>query len=186
MKPFIAILLFSSLSAIFIACNSKAEQPEYGKPVETDLAVPNLPVPTNSDSLTPEQFEAFMSELEQELKELDPAEMQDMINGTVATMQAELPAEIEEGMMMSDVQVSDDAFSYIILCDEYLIDMEEFEKAPQQDREELKSMMKISVDNPENAVIATICKIAGKDIKYIFIGSDSGKQFDITFKHEEL
>ena len=187
MKYSLSLLILCSLTLLNVACNSNKESTKTTKTEETATpSAPAMPLPENPDSLTPEQFENFVTQVEAELKELDQAEMQDILEGAIAEMQAQLPADITESMMISYVQLSEEAVSYIILCDEAAVNMDDFENAPEKEKEELNSMMDINADNPENALFATICKVAGKDIKYIFVGSDSGKQYDITFKNEDL
>ena len=156
MKYSLSLLFLCSLTLLNVACNSNKEPANTTKTEETATpSAPAMPLPESPDSLTPEQFENFIAQVEAELKELDQAEMQDILEGAIAEMQAQLPADITESMMISDVQISEEAVSYIILCDEAVINMDDFENAPEKEKEELNSMMDIIIRRRQHLIHLT-------------------------------
>jgi hypothetical protein len=161
-----------------MACTSKKEA---DKPADA-----NPMAEMSTEPLSDGEMRQFLAEMEEELKQLDPQELNDVMVGAISEIQAELPLDVSMGMIISDIQIADSAIVYNVICDESLIDMNDFDNATQEEKDSLNNAIQLDTDNPQNALFLTICKVAKLDMKYVFVGSDTEKQFEVVMKHEDM
>lgn len=179
MKHRLLQILSAACLVAFLACSSKREP-------EASAADVNPMAGYSSEPLSEDEMRQFLNEMEEELKQLGPEEMNEVMEGAVSEIQAGLPVDVSQGMIISDVQLADSAIVYYIICDESIINMDDFDNASQEEKDSLNNVVQLDTDNPENALFLKICKVAKLNMKYVFVGSDTEKQYEVMLKHEDM
>ncbi len=169
---------------VVLSCDSKRETSSAGSPEKA--LTDNLSDEMNSDApLSQEEFTDFIRETKAELEALDKDELITILDGAMQETQAALPVETIEGMMISDMKRTDSAVVYYVICDESVYNMDDFENATENERSMMtEDVLEIDPENPQNAIFTTLCKVAGLDIVFLFIGSDTEKSFEVKIGNE--
>ena len=174
------VFLLSVVMTIMSACDNKQET--YGK---NSPAAPTTVAEADTLPLQQDEFEQFVYEVKKEMEGLEHTEVMDILRGTMADIQSQLPTEVVEGMMITDIQITENAVAYYVLCNEEIIDMDEFGNEDEQ-KTMIADITQLDANDPENALFTTICKVAGMDIVYDFMGDNSGKEYQIVIKKEDM
>jgi len=179
--------ILSGCLLLICSCTTNSKQSD-NKPAEvkTDTSQHSVMPSENTLSLSQKEFEKYILDFKAELEKLSQQELRETLEGAIADVQAQLPVETVEGMMMADIQIADDAVVYYILCDETIVDMDDFKTTTTEEQEIVNDMLDVDVNNAENALFSAICKVAGMDIVYVFVGDNTEKEYGIRINHEEM
>lgn len=96
-----------------------------------------------------------------------------------------LPMQIDEATTWTDIVIEPNCVVYIYELEESIISIELFKENKKFVKEELTKNV---VENKDTAFVGfkKNCKLAGKGIKYKYIGSETNEAFEVTFKASEL
>ena len=101
---------------------------------------------------------------------------------------SELPMEIEDGLTMTDMTLTNNCLTYSIKFDESLYDISMLK----MNKKELKKMMKENIKDMDTSfdftekTFLTICKEMGINLRFHFKGNKTKKSCDIDIYHTEL
>lgn len=94
-------------------------------------------------------------------------------------LNSELPEEIEDGMVMTEVKLVGKSVEYTVVVDEDMYDIDQMRSNKSMIR---KEMRKIFSDDADLRQI----KSTGLNLRYHYIGADSGDDCVITLTNDEL
>lgn len=100
---------------------------------------------------------------------------------------ADLPQEVDEGMVITDVKLTDDCLLYIAECDEDIVDIDILNAVKSVLKDEMLQSLKedIASDSDFEEFIG-YCKKAHKGIGYKFVGTKSGKSCSLKIPYTQL
>lgn len=97
----------------------------------------------------------------------------------------QLPMTIEEGLVLYEMTLEGDYAVYNYNVDESMYDINTMEQNKEQTKAEIKAMLTSGSDMALEKFVKS-CKNANKGIAYKYIGSNSGKSYQINFPISEL
>lgn len=123
-----------------------------------------------------------------ELKENRPddnADPEKLLKSMADNTRLQTPMVIEEGVVMTDINLDDNYFTYIYSCDESLIDMDVLKK----NSAKMKEMILENASNMNDLTITQQCNLLRKTNRkfaYKYVGSSTGKVCTIYVSPDEL
>ena len=100
---------------------------------------------------------------------------------------ASLPEEIDEGIILTDVKLTDDCFLYIAECDEDVVDIDILNAVKGELQKEIASSLQEEIANDSDIQeFVKYCKKARKGIGYKYVGTTSGKSCIVKIPYSKL
>lgn len=109
----------------------------------------------------------------------------DILKNQIATTNVQCPMTVAEGMVIHELTLEGDYVVYYVNVDESMYDMEEMEANKYQSKIDIMSSLTDGSD-PSVSHFIKSCTNADKGVAYKYIGSSSGKSFQINISKEEL
>ena len=98
-----------------------------------------------------------------------------------------LPTKIDDGIIMTDMQLTSDCLLYVAECDEDIVDIDELNALKSEIKKQMKSDIRTEVkSDPEYQDFIDECKNARKGIAYKYVGSKTGKSCTVKIPYTEL
>ena len=98
-----------------------------------------------------------------------------------------LPEEIDEGIILTDVKLTDDCFLYIAECDEDVVDIDILNAVKGELQKEIASSLQEEIANDSDIQeFVKYCKKARKGIGYKYVGTTSGKSCIVKIPYSKL
>lgn len=145
---------------------------------DTPYDVPYIPGADTVDyEPTLDNYNKLLSELADSLKATDPEEVRLMLEEAIDGMKQIMPADAGYGLIYNDVEMTDKAVIYHLLCDENYWNMDEVEKKKEELGEEF---MMADAEDPQNAILAAMCKAIHCNVEFYLTGNQSGKTTHIV------
>ena len=107
------------------------------------------------------------------------------LQSTIESSHLQLPITQAEGMVCHKIDMDNEYFTYYIECDENLFDINEMQQSAIENHDALKEVMTSSSD-PSFVRMIQMLKATHRGLRYIYIGTTSGKEAVVAITTEEL
>lgn len=107
------------------------------------------------------------------------------LQSKINILEAQLPVVIEEGIVMSSIEIAGEYVVYVCECDEDLYDISEMQNYQNDIKQSLLCSFADESDGATQQEISLI-KNANMGCKYMFVGNQTGKSILITIEYSEL
>lgn len=98
-----------------------------------------------------------------------------------------LPTTIEDGIVITDMQLTSDYLMYIAECDEDMISINDLNAVKSEIKNEVLSDLKAEAEtDPDSRDFINECKKARKGIAYKYVGTTTGKTCTVRIPYTEL
>lgn len=121
----------------------------------------------------------------EESEEQKQNKAEEFLREGVRQERADLPMDMGSGMKMTDIKIEPAYVTYIVKCDEDLLDIDLLNSNKAEVRRNMKQSLR-SNDDAEIAHFLKLCKMAHKGMAYRYVGDTSGKVCRIEISYSEL
>lgn len=129
-------------------------------------------------------FHFSNSELKNNMPQIE-GDPESYLVSAVESTKMQLPISYGQGMECSQIILDETAFTYIIECDEDLLNMDEMHQSTVENHALMVEMMTGSVD-PSFIKLMSSLRATHRALRYLYIGKTSGKEAVVEIAPEEL
>ena len=107
------------------------------------------------------------------------------LQSTIESSRLQLPITYAEGMVCHKIDMDNEYFTYYFECDENLFNINEMQQSAIENHDAMKEMM-LSSSDPSFVRTTQMLKTTHRGLRYIYIGTTSGKEAVVAITSEEL
>lgn len=117
----------------------------------------------------------------------DDEDTETLLRLALSYAKADLPEEIDEGIVLTDVKLTNDCFLYIAECDEDIVDIDILNAVKSMLQDEMtKSIKEDIASDSDIQEFVKYCKKAHRGIGYKYVGKKSGKTCTVKIPYTQL
>ena len=153
----------------------------------SDLPYPEVEVPEFSDSISSADSYYSDDSYSDDSYSDDSDDSETILRLALTYAKANLPEEVDEGIVITDVKLTDDCFLYIAECDEDIVDIDILNAVKGELQSEItKSLKEEMATDSDIQEFVRYCKKANKGIGYKYVGTKSGKSCTVKIPFSKL